>query len=103
MASKGLHLRAVHHLPFLCRTVEEHPPGYECGKDELLFEGTLKDVDVIAAEEGDGAEKDKSPDYGDEEEEDEEPEEESSDSDGSMDDLEEAVARRKGEVVACHC
>lgn len=82
---------------FVCCAVEERPPGHVCGKDEVAYESSLKDVDVVAAEEHGGREE--SADYEDEmdEEEDQaEPEDEADDSDGSSGDLEEAVARRKG-------
>lgn len=82
------------------RAVEARAPGYECGRDEVAYDAALKDVDIVAKEEGGG--RGGSPDYEDEleEEEDVEEQDEADDdsdaSDGMSVDLEDAVAHRKG-------
>jgi hypothetical protein len=80
--------------------VEARAPGYECGKDEIAYDAALKDVDIVAQEEGGG--RGGSPDYEDEMSEDEdveaqdEADDDSDASDGMSVDLEDTVAHRKG-------
>jgi hypothetical protein len=91
--------------------VETRAPGYECGRDEVAYDAALKDVDIVAQEEGGG--RGGSPDYEDEMSEDEDVEaqdeaDDDSDASGGMSvDLEDTVAHRKGgwrpEGIVCSC